>query len=83
MPLVPFNALNFAGGLTRAPLLPYLAGTFAGILPSTIAYTLLAGELARGGDARAGAVWRLVLVLCAAGIVAVLPTVLARIRRVS
>jgi uncharacterized membrane protein YdjX (TVP38/TMEM64 family) len=76
IPLVPFNALSFAAGLTRARLLPYVAGTFVGILPSTAAYTWFAAELLRGeaGDA-AG---RIVMILGLACLAAVIPTVIAR-----
>lgn len=40
VPLVPFNALNYALGLTGVPPRPYVVGTLLGILPGTTAYVL-------------------------------------------
>jgi uncharacterized membrane protein YdjX (TVP38/TMEM64 family) len=81
IPLVPFNGLNFAAGLTRARLLPYLAGTALGIVPSTTAYTWFAAELARGGENAAAAAASIALVLALAFAGAVLPTAIGRRRR--
>jgi uncharacterized membrane protein YdjX (TVP38/TMEM64 family) len=77
IPLVPFNGLNFAAGVTRAKLLPYLAGTALGIVPSTVAYTWFAAELAPGGSGadRARAMGSLALVLALACAAAILPSV--------
>jgi uncharacterized membrane protein YdjX (TVP38/TMEM64 family) len=75
IPLVPFNALNFAAGLTRARLLPYLAGTLLGIVPSTTAFTWFADELLRGGTNAAG---RVAMILGLACLAALIPSVLAR-----
>jgi len=81
IPLVPFNGLNFAAGLTRTRLLPYLAGTALGIVPSTVAYTWFAAELARGGADRTRAMGSLVMVLGLACAAAILPSLIARLRR--
>lgn len=40
-PISPFNAVNFALGLTPVPLRNYAIGTFIGIVPGTLAYTWL------------------------------------------
>nr|VFJ64089.1 MAG: Uncharacterized membrane protein YdjX, TVP38/TMEM64 family, SNARE-associated domain [Candidatus Kentron sp. FW] len=41
VPLFPFNLLNYALGLTRIPLLPYLVTTWVCMFPGTMAYTWL------------------------------------------
>jgi uncharacterized membrane protein YdjX (TVP38/TMEM64 family) len=76
IPLVPFNALNFAAGLTRARWLPYVAGTALGIVPSTVAYTVFAAALAGGGAARTGAAGWVAAILGVAFLAAVLPTLI-------
>jgi uncharacterized membrane protein YdjX (TVP38/TMEM64 family) len=48
-PLIPFNLLNYALGVTRVRLRDYALGTFIGLLPVTLLYVYLgslAGELA-------------------------------------
>jgi len=37
-PLMPFSLSNYAYGVTRLQLLPYLAGSWLGMLPGTLAY---------------------------------------------
>ena len=60
-PLIPFNVLNYALGLTRVRLRDYALGSFLGMLPVTLLYVYigsLAGELsslARG--AATGGPW--------------------------
>ncbi len=41
VPLVPFNALNYALGIVGVPRRAYVVGTLLGILPGTTAYVLL------------------------------------------
>ncbi|HBK09526.1 MAG TPA: TVP38/TMEM64 family protein [Acetobacteraceae bacterium] len=55
VPLVPFNLLNYALGLTRIPLLPYVLASAICMLPGAIAFTWLgyAGRSAVAGDASA------------------------------
>jgi len=45
-PLFPFPLLNYAFGITKVRVWQYMAGTFLGVLPATIAYTYL-GTLMR------------------------------------
>lgn len=40
IPLVPFFALSLAAGLLRVPVLAYVKGTAAGIVPATVLLTL-------------------------------------------
>ena len=58
-PLIPFNGLNYALGLTSVRLWEYVLGSFVGMLPGTIVYVWLgsiaaeAGQLATGEGAPA------------------------------
>jgi uncharacterized membrane protein YdjX (TVP38/TMEM64 family)/rhodanese-related sulfurtransferase len=54
VPLIPFNLLNYALGLTRVPVVTYVLTSFICMAPGTLAYTWLgyAGhEAAAGNDA--------------------------------
>ena len=55
VPLVPFNLLNYALGLTRIPLASYVLASAVCMLPGAIAFTWLgyAGRSAATGDASA------------------------------
>jgi len=48
IPVVPFNALNFACGLVGLDFASYVAGTVIGDLPVTAAYTYFANALLSG-----------------------------------
>ena len=52
VPLFPFNLLNYALGLTRIPLAPYVLASLVCMLPGTFAYTWLgyAGREALAGN---------------------------------
>jgi uncharacterized membrane protein YdjX (TVP38/TMEM64 family)/rhodanese-related sulfurtransferase len=52
VPLVPFNLLNYALGLTRIRLLPYVLTSLVCMIPGTLAYTWLghAGREALSGN---------------------------------
>lgn len=53
---VPFHLINIAAGLMRAPLKPYAAATFIGILPAHLIYCWIGanlGDIADEGDLRA------------------------------
>lgn len=55
VPLFPFNLANYALGLTRIGLLPYVATSFVCMAPGAVAYAWLghAGREALAGDAAA------------------------------
>ncbi len=77
IPLVPFNGLNFAGGLSPIRLRDYVLATALGILPGAFAYTYLGdavGELLRGRFSNR--VWIALAVFAAA---ALLPLLLKRV----
>lgn len=46
VPLVPFNGLNFALGLTKVKFRDYVLGTIFGIIPGTFAYVYLGDSVA-------------------------------------
>ncbi|HEX8171657.1 MAG TPA: TVP38/TMEM64 family protein [Thermoanaerobaculia bacterium] len=46
-PVFPFAYINFAFGLTGIRFLPYLAATFLGIIPATVAFVWISAAAAR------------------------------------
>lgn len=46
IPLVPFNAANYAAGVTAIRLRDYVLGTVVGIVPGVVAYTALGAGVA-------------------------------------
>lgn len=83
IPVIPFNLLNLAAGLTAMPWRTFAAATVLGILPGTIVYTWFADALAAGvreasRDAllRAAAAGGLLLLLT------FVPGIVRRLRRV-
>jgi uncharacterized membrane protein YdjX (TVP38/TMEM64 family) len=48
IPVVPFNLLNFASGLTAIPWRTYAIATALGILPGTLVYTFFADAILAG-----------------------------------
>lgn len=80
VPLVPFNLLNYALGLTRIPVMQYVFASLLAMVPGTLAFTWLghAGRQALGGDPAAIRYGLLALGLLAA--VAFLPRLVRRLR---
>lgn len=80
VPLFPFNLLNYALGLTRIDLLPYMLASAICMAPGTIAYTYLgyAGrEALAGGE---GVVQKGLLALGLVAVIAFLPRIVRRMR---
>ena len=84
-PVVPFNVLNYAFGVTRVSLRDYVLASWIGMMPGTLMYVYLgsiAGDLASAGVGRAErtpAEWALYAVgLVATIVVTVFVTRLAR-----
>jgi uncharacterized membrane protein YdjX (TVP38/TMEM64 family) len=48
IPVVPFNALNFAAGFARVRFRAYALSTALGIIPGTVVYTYFADSLVAG-----------------------------------
>lgn len=81
VPLFPFNLLNYALGLTRLRLLPYVIASFIFMLPGAVAYTYLgyAGrEAVAGGE---GMIQKGLLALALLAVVAFLPRLIGNLRR--
>ncbi len=80
VPILPYALMNYAFGLTRVRLGPYLAASAAGMVPASVAYTWLgyAGRVAAEGDA--GGVRYGLLGLGVLGLAAFIPRVVRRMR---
>lgn len=80
VPLFPFNLLNYALGLTRLRLIPYVLATFLFMIPGGVAYTYLgfAGREAISGSE--GLIQKALLALGLLAIVAFLPRLARRLR---
>ena len=80
VPLFPFNALNYALGLTRIRIVPYIITSYICMLPGAVAYTYLGHA---GREAVAGGEDFIYKVLLAIGFVALvvfLPQLIKRVR---
>jgi uncharacterized membrane protein YdjX (TVP38/TMEM64 family)/rhodanese-related sulfurtransferase len=53
VPLIPFNVLNYALGLTRIPVVQYVLASLVSMIPGTLAYTWL-GHASREAAAGSG-----------------------------
>lgn len=80
VPLFPFNVLNYAFGLTNIGLVPYITASFVFMLPGAAAYVYLgyAGREAAGGGR--DVVSKALIALALLAVVAMIPTVLKRVR---
>ncbi|WP_026186015.1 VTT domain-containing protein [Thioalkalivibrio thiocyanodenitrificans] len=81
VPLFPYNLLNYALGLTRIPLVPYVLATFVCMAPGAIAYTYLGFA---GREAVAGGENLIRTILIALALLAValfIPRLVTRLRR--
>ena len=81
VPLFPFNLLNYALGLTRIPLGPYVLTSALCMAPGALAYTWLgyAGRQALTGAE--GAIRNALLALALLAAVALLPRLIKRLRQ--
>ena len=61
-PVVPYNALNFASGLSKVPLRPYTFASLAGVLPAIFVYAYFADAVIAGATgARERAFWHIAI----------------------
>ena len=83
VPLIPFNLLNYALGLTRIRLSRYVIVSYIAMLPATLAYTYLgyAGREAAAGNA--DLIKTSLLALALLTCVALLPPLIRRLRAAS
>jgi len=72
VPIVPFNLLNYAAGMTGMSLRSYVAATAIGIIPGTVAYTAL------GSTARHPGSLPFIIALTAVAILTVVLAVISR-----
>lgn len=69
MPVAPFMVVNLAAGALRVRLLDYVAGTFIGLLPGTVVFSLFLEQLKEAwrnpdaGTYAVAAVWAVVTLL--------------------
>lgn len=68
MPIVPFNAFNYAAGLTSIRTRDYVLGTAIGIVPGTIAFVALGDALLAPGSPQFLAAVGAITALTAAGL---------------
>jgi uncharacterized membrane protein YdjX (TVP38/TMEM64 family) len=81
IPIVPFNLLNFASGLTAMPWRTYAAATAIGIVPATLIYTYFADALLGVGGSHVEAhrvIVRLSIALTALVLLSFLPSIAKR-----
>ncbi len=81
VPLFPFNLLNYALGLTRIGVMPYVLATFVCMAPGAFAYTWVGHA---GAEAVAGGESGIQAILIAIGLLAVvafLPRLVRRVKR--
>jgi uncharacterized membrane protein YdjX (TVP38/TMEM64 family) len=48
LPIVPFGAFNYAAGIAKLEVLPFLAGTAIGIIPGTLLATFIGDRFVAG-----------------------------------
>ena len=84
VPVIPFNLLNYALGLTRIGLVPYVLASFVFMAPATAVYVYAGwagGEALAGQGTLSETAWRVGVALTALGFLAVLPRLVARFAR--
>jgi uncharacterized membrane protein YdjX (TVP38/TMEM64 family) len=84
VPVIPYNLLNYALGLTRIGLAPYVLATFVFMLPATAVYVYAGwagGEALVGEGTLSQTLVRVLVALSALGALAVLPRLVVRLTR--
>jgi len=84
VPVIPFNLLNYALGLTRIRLVPYVLASLVFMAPSTAVFVYAGwagGEALAGKGALSETVQHVVVALAALGCLAMLPRVVVRLSR--
>ncbi len=81
VPIIPFNLLNYALGLTRIRLMPYMLASFVFMAPATVVYVYAGwagGEAIAGEGTLSQTLVRVLIALSALGMLAVLPQLAVR-----
>jgi len=81
VPVIPFNLLNYALGLTRIRLVPYVLASFVFMAPAAAVYVYAGwagGEAIAGEGTISETVVRVLVALSALGVLAVLPHLAVR-----
>jgi len=81
VPIIPFNLLNYALGLTRIRLMPYVLASFVFMAPATVVYVYAGwagGEAIAGEGTLSQTLVRVLIALSALGMLAVLPQLAVR-----
>jgi uncharacterized membrane protein YdjX (TVP38/TMEM64 family) len=84
VPIIPFNLVNYALGLTRIRLVPYVLASFVFMAPATVVYVYAGwagGEALAGQGTLSETAWRVLVALTALGSLAVLPRLVVRFAR--
>jgi uncharacterized membrane protein YdjX (TVP38/TMEM64 family) len=80
VPLFPFNLLNYALGLTRIPLLPYVLASLVFMLPGAFAYTWLGYVGREAASGSEGTVQKVLIAVALLAALGFLPRLIARLR---
>ena len=83
VPIIPFNLLNYALGLTRIRLVPYVIASFVFMLPATVAYVYsgwVGGEALAGEGTLGEAAPHIVAAFAGLGVLAAIPRLIQRWR---
>jgi uncharacterized membrane protein YdjX (TVP38/TMEM64 family) len=84
VPVIPFNLLNYALGLTRVRLVPYVLASLVFMAPATAVYVYAGwagGEALTGEGPLGETAWRVSIALAALACLAVLPRLVVRFAR--
>ena len=84
VPVIPFNLLNYALGLTRIGLVPYVLASFVFMAPAAAVYVYAGwagGEAIAGDGTISQTLVRALVALTALGMLAVLPKLVARVAK--
>lgn len=80
VPLIPFNLLNYALGLTRIRLTRYVVTTYVAMLPGALAYTYLGYAGREAASDSSGLIRKGLLALALLAAAALLPRLIRRMR---
>jgi len=84
VPVIPFNLLNYALGLTRIGLVPYVLASFVFMAPAAAVYVYAGwagGEAIAGEGTISQTLVRVLVALTALGMLAVVPKLAARVAK--